>query len=170
MLVATNQEKLSSSVFRSIVRELREHPQLKVVLGDAIRPQPEWYLNGSPFIKGHVSRIYPEIFSDTMTFRLVNCREISMCPSESRVQRVCLREIKYFFHRDVTPAGSGTVYFTSIRKEKGVPFQVCESSPKGTYFNANVILPWLVIVRFRVICDDGKIVNVTDANSEENVS
>jgi len=57
MLVATNQEKLSSSVFRSIVRALRADPQLKDILGDAIRPQPEWYLNGDPLVNGYVSWI-----------------------------------------------------------------------------------------------------------------
>ena len=56
MMVATNQEKLSSSVFRSIVRALKVDPQLKETLGDAIRPQAEWYLNGDPHIKGHVSQ------------------------------------------------------------------------------------------------------------------
>ncbi len=55
MLVATNQEKLSSSVFRSIVRALRADLQLKDILGDAIRPQPEWYLNGDPLVNGYVS-------------------------------------------------------------------------------------------------------------------
>lgn len=56
MMVATNQEKLSSSVFRSIVRALKADPLLKEILGDAIRPQPEWYLNGDPLVKGHVSQ------------------------------------------------------------------------------------------------------------------
>ena len=54
MTFATNQEKLSSSVFRSIVRALRADPQLREVLGEAIRPQPEWYLNGDPHVKGKV--------------------------------------------------------------------------------------------------------------------
>lgn len=57
MTVATNQEKLSSSVFRSIVRALKADPRLKEVLGDAIRPQTEWYLNGDPHVKGHVSEV-----------------------------------------------------------------------------------------------------------------
>jgi len=57
MTFAKNQEKLSSSVFRSIVRALKADPQLKDVLGEAIRPQPEWYLNGDPHIKGHVSTV-----------------------------------------------------------------------------------------------------------------
>jgi cytochrome c oxidase assembly factor 1 len=54
MLVATNQEKLSSSVFRSVLRALRADAQLQDVLGDAIRPQAEWYLNGDPLINGYV--------------------------------------------------------------------------------------------------------------------
>lgn len=55
MTFATNQEKLSSSVFRSIVRAVRTDPELKEKLGDAIRAQPEWYFNGDPHVKGHVS-------------------------------------------------------------------------------------------------------------------
>lgn len=55
MIYATNQEKLSSSVFRSVVRGLKSDPQLRESLGEAIRPQPEWYLNGDPYVKGHVS-------------------------------------------------------------------------------------------------------------------
>jgi hypothetical protein len=64
MLFATNQEKLSSSVFRSIVRALKADEQLKEVLGEAIRPQAEWYLNGDPHVKGHVS----------FFFFIVSCR------------------------------------------------------------------------------------------------
>ncbi|KAF9014318.1 hypothetical protein BDQ17DRAFT_1320934 [Cyathus striatus] len=38
---ATNQEMLSSSVFRSIVRSVKEDPELNGHIGEAIRPQPE---------------------------------------------------------------------------------------------------------------------------------
>ncbi|KAF5323728.1 hypothetical protein D9619_012971 [Psilocybe cf. subviscida] len=55
MTFATNQEKLSSSVYRSIMRALKSDPQLREVLGEAIRAQPEWYMNGDPHINGHVS-------------------------------------------------------------------------------------------------------------------
>lgn len=55
MTYATNQEKLSSTVFRSIMRSVKADAQLREVLGDAIRPQPEWWLNGDPHITGHVS-------------------------------------------------------------------------------------------------------------------
>jgi len=61
MTFATNQEKLSSSVYRSIVRALKADAQLREVLGEAIRPQPEWYLNGDPHIKGRVSSLIPSL-------------------------------------------------------------------------------------------------------------
>ncbi|KDR73820.1 hypothetical protein GALMADRAFT_212599 [Galerina marginata CBS 339.88] len=109
MTFATNHEKLSSSVFRSIIRALRADPQLHEALGEAIRPQSEWYLNGDPHVKGHISQLQGNI---DVSFRVRGSK------------------------------GSGTLYFTSIRKEKGVPYTV---------------------LRFRVICDDGTIVNISDA-------
>ena len=54
-----NDEKLSSSVFRSIVRTVKADPQLREVLGEVIRPQPEWWLNGDPYVSGHVSTYIP---------------------------------------------------------------------------------------------------------------
>ena len=54
-----NDEKLSSSVFRSIVRTVKADPQLREVLGEVIRPQPEWWLNGDPYVSGHVSTSVP---------------------------------------------------------------------------------------------------------------
>ena len=42
-------------MFRSIVRAVKADPQLREVLGDVIRPQPEWWLNGDPYVSGHVS-------------------------------------------------------------------------------------------------------------------
>ncbi|KAF4614977.1 hypothetical protein D9613_002480 [Agrocybe pediades] len=108
MTFATNQEKLSSSVYRSILRALKADPQLREVLGEAIRAQPEWWLNGDPHVKGRISQIQGNI---DVSFRVRGSK------------------------------GSGTLYFTSIRKEKGVPF---------------------TILRFRVICDDGTIVSISD--------
>ncbi|KJA17900.1 hypothetical protein HYPSUDRAFT_45741 [Hypholoma sublateritium FD-334 SS-4] len=109
MTVANNQEKLSSSVFRSIVRALKADEQLREVLGEAIRPQPEWYLNGDPLVNGRISQLQGNI---DVSFRIRGSK------------------------------GSGTLYFTSIRKEKGIPFTV---------------------LRFRVICDDGTVINIADA-------
>ncbi|KAJ3576236.1 hypothetical protein NP233_g554 [Leucocoprinus birnbaumii] len=52
MTYVTNQEMISSSVVRQIMRSIREDPKLQEALGDAIRPQPEWWLNGDPKING----------------------------------------------------------------------------------------------------------------------
>ncbi|PFH45944.1 hypothetical protein AMATHDRAFT_157173 [Amanita thiersii Skay4041] len=103
---ATNSEKIASSVFRSIVRAVREDPQAKEVLGEAIRPQPEWWLNGDPYVTGQIGQLQGNI---DVSFRIRGTK------------------------------GSGTVYFTSIRKEKGRPFTT---------------------LRFKVICDDGPIIHV----------
>lgn len=55
MTIVTNQEKISSSVVKQIMRSVREDLRLKEVLGEAIRPQAEWWLNGDPKIHGRVS-------------------------------------------------------------------------------------------------------------------
>ena len=60
-----NNEKLSSSVFRSIVRAVKADPQLREALGEVIRPQPEWWLNGDPYVSGHVSTFVPLESSNT---------------------------------------------------------------------------------------------------------
>ncbi|TFK20545.1 DUF1783-domain-containing protein [Coprinopsis marcescibilis] len=109
MTYATNQEKLSSSVFRSIMRSIRSDPQLREVLGEAIRPQPEWWLNGDPRVIGRIGQLQGNI---DVSFRVKGSK------------------------------GSGTLYFTSIRKEKGVPFTV---------------------LRFKVICDDGTVIHISDS-------
>ncbi|KAJ3875790.1 cytochrome oxidase complex assembly protein 1-domain-containing protein [Lentinula edodes] len=101
----TNQEKISSSVVQQIMRELREDEELRAVLGDAIRMQGEWWLNGDPRIIGSISTMQGNI---DVSFRVKGSK------------------------------GAGTVYFTSIRREKGVPFE---------------------ILRFKVIADDGPIIS-----------
>ncbi|KAF8658901.1 hypothetical protein AX16_001945 [Volvariella volvacea WC 439] len=106
MVVATNQEKISSSVVQQIMRSVKEDDQLRGALGEAIRPQPEWWLNGDPKINGHIGQLQGNV---DVSFRIKGSK------------------------------GSGTLYFTSIRKEKGIPF---------------------TILRFKVICDDGTIIHV----------
>ncbi|KAF9220199.1 DUF1783-domain-containing protein, partial [Gyrodon lividus] len=106
LLVAMNQERFSSSVVKQILQTARENEDLNTALGDAIRFEPTWYLNGDPWINGSIN--LPQGNVD-LSFRLKG-------------------------HR-----GDGTLYFTSIRKTKGEPF-----TP----------------LRFRVICDDGKVINV----------
>lgn len=51
---AQNQEKLSSSVFKQILTIIRDNAELQGMLGEAIRPEPTWYLNGDPWISGAV--------------------------------------------------------------------------------------------------------------------
>lgn len=41
------------------MRSTREDPQLKGVLGEAIRMQPEWWLNGDPRVHGNVRSMLP---------------------------------------------------------------------------------------------------------------
>jgi len=106
LLVATNQEKLSSSVVRQVLRTVKDNKEIKEMLGDAIRPQPEWWLNGDPWVQGAVNVMQGNV---DVSFRLKG-------------------------HK-----GSGTLYFTSVRKAKGEPF---------------------TILRFRVRGDDGTVVNV----------
>lgn len=54
LLFATNSEKLSSSVTRQVVENIRANDELRDVLGDAVRPEPTWYMNGEPYISGAV--------------------------------------------------------------------------------------------------------------------
>ncbi|KAI0284579.1 cytochrome oxidase complex assembly protein 1-domain-containing protein [Russula aff. rugulosa BPL654] len=101
---AANQERLSSSAMRRVLSELRESEDVHTVLGDAVRPEPTWYLNGSPWVSGSVKMLQGNI---DVSFRVKG-------------------------HK-----GAGTVYFTSIRRERGGPFTT---------------------LRFKVITDDGTVI------------
>ncbi|KAH8107099.1 cytochrome oxidase complex assembly protein 1-domain-containing protein [Cristinia sonorae] len=103
---AQNQEKLSSSVFKQILNIARDDAELQEMLGDAIRPEPAWYLNGDPWISGANRMLQGNV---DLSFRLKG-------------------------HK-----GTGTLYFTSIRRAKGEPF---------------------TIIRFKVIGDNGQVVNI----------
>ncbi|KAJ6519431.1 cytochrome oxidase complex assembly protein 1-domain-containing protein [Mycena sanguinolenta] len=102
----TNETKVTSSVVKQILRTIKADPQLLETLGFAIRPQPEWWLNGYPIIHGQINQLQGNI---DVSFRIKGS------------------------------LGSGTVYFTSVRKAKGIPYE---------------------ILRFRVIHDDGRVVEV----------
>ncbi|KAI0672835.1 DUF1783-domain-containing protein [Trametes maxima] len=109
MVFVTNQEKLSSSVMQQVMNTIRESPELRDVLGEAIRPEPVWWMNGDPWISGAIHMPGGNI---DLSFRVKG-------------------------HK-----GAGTLYFTSIRREKGQPFQ---------------------ILRFKIIADDGTEVNIKPA-------
>jgi cytochrome c oxidase assembly factor 1 len=53
----TNQEKISSSVVRQVLRTVRASPEVRELLGEAVRAEPVWWLNGDPRIDGAVSFI-----------------------------------------------------------------------------------------------------------------
>ena len=44
---------------RRVLSELRESADVRAVLGDAVRPEPAWYLNGSPWVHGSVRHDAP---------------------------------------------------------------------------------------------------------------
>ncbi|OBZ65678.1 hypothetical protein A0H81_14316 [Grifola frondosa] len=54
MAYVANEEKLSSSVMQQIMSTVREDPQLREVLGEAIRPEPVWWMNGNPRVDGAI--------------------------------------------------------------------------------------------------------------------
>jgi len=103
---AANQERLSSSITQQVLINLKDSPEVQEVLGDAIRPEPVWYLNGDPRVDGVIN--VPQGNVD-LKFRVKG-------------------------HKD-----SGTVHFTSIRRDKGKPF---------------------TIIRFKVIADGGVTVDI----------
>ncbi|KAJ7814127.1 cytochrome oxidase assembly protein 1, partial [Mycena olivaceomarginata] len=104
----TNETKVTSSVVKQILRSIKADPQLLETLGLAIRPQPEWWLNGiSDYSRAGINQLQGNI---DVSFRIKGA------------------------------LGSGTVYFTSVRKAKGIPYE---------------------ILRFRVIHDDGRVVEVS---------
>ena len=55
MVFVTNQERLSSSIMQQVMAAVRDSPELRAVIGEAIRPEPVWWLNGDPWIDGAVS-------------------------------------------------------------------------------------------------------------------
>jgi len=46
---------------RRVLSELRESEDVRDILGDAVRPEPKWYLNGSPWVYGSVKMLQGNI-------------------------------------------------------------------------------------------------------------
>jgi hypothetical protein len=132
---------------RRVLSELRESEDVRAILGDAVRPEPLWYLNGSPWVYGTVRVVLdpssyagpPAGGATSLTilifaFALARSRcyrETSTSASGSKVIRV--RPPDTFTHtlscfgdpiRSLCE-GAGTVYFTSIRRGRGEPFTTC---------------------------------------------
>jgi cytochrome c oxidase assembly factor 1 len=88
---------------------VRDNGELKDMLGDAIRPEPAWYLNGDPWINGSV--ITTTHFCSIHSISFFLCFQINLPQGNVDLS------FRLKGHR-----GSGTLYFTSIRKAKGEPF------------------------------------------------
>lgn len=54
MVFVGNQERLSSSVMQQIMTTIRENAELRDVIGEAVRPEPVWWMNGDPWVNGAV--------------------------------------------------------------------------------------------------------------------
>ncbi|TBU65448.1 DUF1783-domain-containing protein [Dichomitus squalens] len=106
MVFVGNQERLSSSIMQQVMNTIRDNAELREVIGEAVRPEPVWWMNGDPWINGAIHIPGGNI---DLSFRVKG-------------------------HK-----GAGTLYFTSIRRAKGEPFE---------------------ILRFKVIADDGTEVNI----------
>ncbi|KAI0311055.1 DUF1783-domain-containing protein [Amylostereum chailletii] len=52
-----NQERLASSLMQQLMGTLRADADVRAVLGDAVRFEPAWYLNGDPWISGSVGML-----------------------------------------------------------------------------------------------------------------
>lgn len=57
-MYAANQERLASSVVRQIMSSVRNNPTLTEALGESVRFEPVWWLNGDPYINGAVRLTY----------------------------------------------------------------------------------------------------------------
>ncbi|KIY66402.1 DUF1783-domain-containing protein [Cylindrobasidium torrendii FP15055 ss-10] len=108
---ATNQGKITSSVVQQSLRTVKHDPGAQEVIGEAIRFEPEWWLNGDPWILGSVNMLQGHV---DLSFRVKGTK------------------------------GAGTVYFTSIRRDKGMSFE---------------------IVRFKLIADNGTVVQIDPATA-----
>ncbi len=54
MVFVGNQERLSSSIMQQIMTTIRENAELRDVIGEAVRPEPVWWMNGDPWVNGAV--------------------------------------------------------------------------------------------------------------------
>ena len=172
---AANQERLSSSAMRRVLSELRESEDVRAVLGDAVRPEPTWYLNGSPWVYGSVcgtqALTYGAGEGAIITASLIlatsrsRCyRETSTSASASRVTRV---RAKSFFG----PSHLYLSYSSGMgRRWHGLLYEYPQRAWR-TFYDLCVSsfspIPRFPIacspnvfhtVRFKVIADDGTVI------------
>jgi hypothetical protein len=70
---------------RRVLSELRDSEDVRAVLGDAVRPEPTWYLNGSPWVSGSVKMLQGNI---DVSFRVKGHRG---------THKFFLRTVTFFF-------------------------------------------------------------------------
>jgi hypothetical protein len=85
---AANQERVSSSAMRRVLSELRESEDVRAILGDAVRPEPMWYLSGSPWVHGTVRlALFPSSPSGAPSGRGKPLTILTLAPVRSRCCR-----------------------------------------------------------------------------------
>ncbi|PVF98558.1 DUF1783-domain-containing protein [Serendipita vermifera] len=109
LLYATNLERLSSSVTRQVIANLKDSHQVQQVLGNPVHLPAKFFPD--PWISGSVNMPAGHV---DLSFRIQGTKT------------------------------GGTVYFTSIRKDKGLPF---------------------TILRFKVITDGGETISLMEEHS-----
>ncbi|CAE6419063.1 unnamed protein product [Rhizoctonia solani] len=124
VVYATNQERLASSVTKQVLTQIRASPEVASELGSGVVAEPTWWMiRASPEVASELGSgvvaeptwwMVGQPYVDGAINLLQGKVDISVRVKGSK--------------------GAGTLYFTSIRKEKGQPF---------------------TILRFKLICDNG---------------
>jgi len=53
--IAANQERVASSITQQLLATVRDSPDVGALLGDVVRPEPVWWLNGAPWVSGAIN-------------------------------------------------------------------------------------------------------------------
>lgn len=134
LLYTTNQERLSSSVIRQFILKLKrtQNPEVLESLGTNVTLQPVWWMFNEPYINGQVRSIAVSCSITCgclyhLSFLRSICRRgTSTCRCEYMDQKVCSHLVRLLAYTVLTfhSTGAGTLYFTSVRREKAAPFTI----------------------------------------------
>ena len=126
VLYATNLERASAAVTRQVLATVQRHAQIKELMGDGIQVEESPWLSwasvfggkGLGWISGSV-RLHVKLVRVTVILTTSYPLKVNLPAGHVDISfRVC------------GPTGAGTVYFTSVRKDKGIPFTIRTSSYK----------------------------------------
>ena len=119
-----NQERLASSLMQQIMTSLKDNEEVRNVLGEAVRFEPAWYLNGDPWVSGQVrcALLYHCRGSDSFRFQVGMIKGSNDLSFRVKGHKGVFLWSLQARSLNVRCLGAGTVYFTSIRKAKGEPF------------------------------------------------